>query len=93
MLVATIQLELSIPWANSLKDKRRAVKSLKDKLGNRFNVSVAEVGDLEIWRSSVIGVAAVANDAQFLQSVAQKIVNFVEEFSEANLEDFAIEII
>ena len=93
MLIGIIQLELSIPWANSLKDKRRAVKGLKEKIGQRFNASVAEVGDNEIWRSSVIGIATVGNDAKFLQSACQKIVNFAEEYGDADVADFSIEII
>ena len=93
MLIGIIQLELSIPWANSLKDKRRAIKGLKEKIGRRFNASVAEVGDNDIWRSAILGVATVGNDAKFLQSVCQKIVNFVEEYDDADLADFSIEVI
>ncbi len=93
MLIAAIQIELSIPWAMSLKDKRHAVKGLKEKIRHRFHCSSAEVGDNEVWRSAVIGVAVVGNDAKFLQSVSQKIVNFAEEYPDANVEDFSIEII
>ena len=93
MVIGIVQLELAIEWAMSIKDKRRVVKRLKDRLRNRFNVSVAEVGDNELWRSAVIGVAAVGNDAKFLQSVCQKIVNFVEEYGDAELSDYSIEIL
>jgi uncharacterized protein len=93
MLIGVVQLELSIPWADSLKDKRHAIKGLKQRLHQRFNVSAAEVGDPDAWRSAVIGIAAVANDAQFLQSVCQKVVNFVEEHGDTVLDDFTIEII
>lgn len=93
MLIAAIQLELSIPWALSLKDKRRAVKGLKERLHRRYNCATAEVADNDIWRSAVIGIALVGNDARFLQSMAQKIVNYVEEYNDAVLEDYSIEII
>lgn len=93
MLIGAVQLELSIPWAESLKDKRHAIKGLKQRLHQRFNVSAAEVGDADKWRTAIIGVAAVANDAQFLQSVCQKVVNFVEEHGDTVLDDFTIEII
>ena len=93
MFIGTVQLELSIPWAMSLKDKRRAVKSLKEKLRHRFNASVAEVADNESWRSAVIGIATVANETRFLQSVCQKMVNFAEEFPDAELADYTVEII
>ncbi len=93
MKVGLIQMELSIPWANSLKDKRHAIKGLKQRLHSRFNVSAAEVGANEEYRVAMIGIAAVANDVGFLQSVCQKVVNFVEEHTETNLEDFTTEII
>ncbi|MCA9320273.1 MAG: DUF503 domain-containing protein [Planctomycetes bacterium] len=93
MLIAAIQLELSIPWAMSLKDKRSAVKSLKEKIQSRFRASAAEVGDQDVWRSAVIGIAVVGNDVKFLQSVSQKIVNFAEEYPNTRLEDFTVEII
>ncbi len=93
MLIAAIQIELSIPWAMSLKDKRHAVKGLKEKIRHRFHCSAAEVADNEMWRSAVLGIAVVANDPKFLQSVAQKIINFAEEYPDANVEDFSIEII
>lgn len=93
MLVGIIQLELSIPWAQGLKDKRRAIKGLKERIHRRFNAAAAEVGDNDVWRSAVIGVVTVGNDAKFLQSVCQKIVNFVEENQDARLEDFTIEVI
>lgn len=93
MKVGLIQLELSIPWANSLKDKRHAIKGLKQRLHQRFNVSAAEVGANDEYRTALIGVAAVANDVKFLQSVCQKVVNFVEEHTETNLEDYTVDII
>lgn len=93
MLIAAIQIELSIPWAMSLKDKRHVVKGLKERLRRRYNCATAEVADNDVWRSAVIGIAVVGNDARFLQSVAQKIVNYVEEYQDAVLEDFSIEII
>ena len=93
MKVGLIQLELSIPWANSLKDKRHAIKGLKPRLHSRFNVSAAEVGANDEYQIAILGIAAVANDVQFLQSVCQKVVNFVEEHTETNLEDYTVEII
>ena len=46
-----------------------------------------------MWRSAVIGIAIVGNDARYLQGVAQKIVNYVEEYNDAEVEDYSIEII
>ncbi len=93
MLIAALQLELAIPWAMSLKDKRRAVKGLKERIRHRFKASTAEVGDLDLWRSAILGVVLVGTDARVLEGCCRKIVDYVEEFPNARLEDFALEII
>lgn len=71
--VGLLTLELRLEDAHSLKDKRRVVKGLKDRLRRRFNVSVAEVDDLELWNSAVLAVAAVSKDrlyaGQLLEAV------------------------
>ncbi len=77
MTVGVLRIELAIREAHSLKDKRRVIKSLKDRLANRFHVSVAEVDDLDLWQRAVIGVAMVANDGRFVQSCLDKIVGWV----------------
>ena len=59
LIIGVLQVELSIPWADSLKDKRRAIKGLKEKVKNRFNVSIAEVDQNDVWRTAILGVAAV----------------------------------
>ena len=62
MTVGVLQVELSIPDAMSLKDKRRVVKSLKDRIAHGHNVSIAEVGALDEHRRSILGMAMVSND-------------------------------
>ena len=82
-----------MPDAMSLKDKRRAVKSLKDRIAHRFNVSVAEVGMLDVLRQSEIGVALVTNDSNFAESCLSKIVNLVRATVKLELLDYTIEVI
>jgi uncharacterized protein YlxP (DUF503 family) len=93
MVVGVLRLNLSIPEAMSLKDKRRAVKSVKDRLGARHNVSVAEVEDLELYRSAVLGVAMVSNDRRFVDSCLAKIVDEVRMSSRVNLEGYEVEFV
>ncbi|MEX0980378.1 MAG: DUF503 domain-containing protein [Gemmatimonadota bacterium] len=83
MVVTVITWELSIPGAASLKEKRTVVKSLKDRLGNRFNVSVAETSLHDVWNRAEITVALVATDRRFADSQAEKIDRFVEESGRA----------
>jgi hypothetical protein len=76
MVVGLLVMELSIPGAMSLKEKRRAVKSLKDRLG-RHNVSVAEVGKLDLHRRCDLAVSQVSNDRRFCDECLSKLVDEV----------------
>ena len=72
MVVGVLRLTLYIPGASSLKDKRQVVRKVVDRLRSRFNVSVAEVGDNDIWQRARIGISAVANDHSFVNEVLDK---------------------
>lgn len=92
MTVGVLQLSLLIPDAMSLKDKRRAIKSLKDRLGNKHNVSVAEVDHLDAHRESLIAVALVSNSSRFTESCLSKIVDEVRQNPYVSLVDYEIEL-
>ena len=66
MPVATLTLELAIEHAQSLKDRRQAVRSLKDKLRHGSNVSVAELDEALVWNRATLGVAAISGSAAYL---------------------------
>ncbi|MBI4709654.1 MAG: DUF503 domain-containing protein [Nitrospirae bacterium] len=66
MLVGILTLELHLLEADSLKSKRFILKSLKDRIRNKFNVSVAEVGGNDLWQRTVIGIACVANETRVI---------------------------
>ncbi len=66
MPVAKLTLELSIPHAQSIKDRRQVVRSLKDKLRHGFNVSVAELDDASLWNRATLGVAAISGSSAYL---------------------------
>ncbi len=92
MVVGTLSLVVAIPEAFSLKDKRRVVKSLKDRIAQRFNVSVAEVGDLELHNRAELGVAMVGNDAGYVEGGLQQVVNFVQRDTRCVLDDFSLDV-
>jgi hypothetical protein len=73
--LAVLHLDLHVPQANSLKDKRRIVKSFKDRIAARFNVSVAEVADHDLHRRATVAVAMVSNERRPIESIMQKIIN------------------
>lgn len=66
MPVATLTLELGIEHAQSLKDRRQAVRSLKDKLRHGFNISVAELDEAMVWNRATLGVAAISSSSAYL---------------------------
>ena len=78
MIVGVASWELSVPGAASLKDKRAVLKSLKDRLRQRFNVSVAETGSHDVWQRAELAVAVVGTDGRFVDSVLSKVDRFVE---------------
>jgi len=93
MTVGILQLELSIHDAMSLKDKRRVIKSLKDRLANGRNVSVAEVGALDEHRRSIIGVAMVSNDSRYVRGALDKLVDFVRSVPQVDLMDYQVDLV
>ncbi len=92
MVVGTLQLHLTVPGAQSLKDKRRVIRSMKDRLGGKHNISIAEVGALDEHRRSVIGIAMVSNDRRFTESCLSKIVDEVRGHPTAILSDYELEL-
>jgi len=93
MVVGLLQLDLMIRGARSLKEKRRAIKSYKDRIRARFNVSIAEVGDHELYQRAEVAVACVGTDVPFVQSVLQKVTNLVPYVRNLELVDHYIEIL
>lgn len=78
MWIAVLRLDLLIPGSRSLKDRRQSVRSLKERLRNRFDVACSEVGDLESWNRASLGIAAVANEKPVLQDLADEIARYAQ---------------
>ena len=92
MTIGVLQLEIEIPDAMSLKDKRRVVKSLKDRIAHGHNVSIAEVGALGEHRQSIVAIAMVSNDARYVESELSKLVDFVRLNPQSSLVDYQIDL-
>jgi len=73
MPIATLTLELSIEHAHSLKDRRQVVRSLKEKLRNGFNISVAELDEAVVWNRATIGVVAISNSTAYLSGQLREV--------------------
>ena len=79
MLVGVCRIELFIPSAQSLKEKRGIVKSLKTRIAQKFNVSIAEVEYQDKWQRAVLGVALVGTEEPVMQQTLSFIENFVSQ--------------
>lgn len=78
IFVGICQVELLLPEAQSLKEKRFVLSSLKARIGNKFNVSIAEVDQNDLWQRATIGMALVANERKFIDEVFSKILNALD---------------
>jgi uncharacterized protein YlxP (DUF503 family) len=92
--VGICKIKLRLPDNLSLKGKRQVVKSVTARLKNKFNVSVAEVEDNDLWQLATIGISFVSNDRRFTNEVLSKAVELVVN-SQGNFEmlDYEIEIL
>jgi uncharacterized protein len=77
MVIGVRSFELRLAAAHSLKDKRSVIKSLKDRLHNEFNVSVAETGRHDAWQSAELTVCLVSTDRRHAQSILEAVDSFV----------------
>lgn len=92
MVIGVCTMELHISESGSLKTKRQSLRSLKDRIRNTFNVSVAEVDDNDLWQKATLAVAAVSNDKSHLNQTLDHVVNMVQGVPEISLLDYQIEI-
>jgi len=74
MAVGLITLEIFIPDARSLKDKRQVLRSLKDRLRGHFNVAVAELDHQDLWQRSVVGVVGISSDGRHLEQSMEAVL-------------------
>jgi uncharacterized protein len=93
MPVGLLTLELHIPDAQSLKDKRQVLRSLKDKLRRDFNVAVAELEHQDTWQRSVVGIVTISNEEKHLREVLQKVLDEADGLLGSFLIHQAVEIV
>lgn len=92
MVILSCKVKLRIFSPNNLKEKRRVLKSLLQRMKNKFNISVAEVGDNNLWQSAIIGFATVSNDAKHADEVINKCVDFIDTFGEVEIIEIDVEM-
>ena len=94
MNVGVCKISLRLPENSSLKGKRQILKSITSRIRSKFNVSVAEVDDHEVWQLATIGICCISNNQRYTNQVLSKVVDFVvgSRF-EIEILDYEIEIL
>ncbi len=93
MVVGVCHLDLLIAESNSLKGKRSILKRVIARVKNKFNVSIAEVGNHDLWQSAQLGFCIVGNDKRFINSSLDKVIHFIEELNSAEIVNSEIELL
>lgn len=93
MIVVTGEVYLWANWSHSLKEKRSITKSIIEKAKHKFNVSIAEIDYLDNPQKIAIGFACVSNSAIHATKMAQTVLSFIEQSSDAVVDDSFIEIL
>jgi len=94
MNVGICKIKLRLPENLSLKGKRRVLKSIISRVGNQFNVSVAEVDDHDLWQLATLGICCVSNNKRHTNEILSKIVDFIVNGRfDVEILDYEIEIL
>jgi uncharacterized protein YlxP (DUF503 family) len=93
MTVGIARIQFRLHGNQSLKDKRKVVKSLIEKSRNRFNVAVAEVEDQDVHQRATLGIAVIGSDGRILNSVLDRVVDFMDSLNLAELVGHEMELI
>lgn len=92
MFVCIIKVRIHIFTPHSLKEKRSVIKSLLRKTQTKFRLSIAEIGDNDLWQSSLVGAAIVGNNKRLLEREMDKVLAFMEQDSEIEIVEIQHEI-
>ena len=92
LYIGVLQFTLEIPYAVSLKDKRSVVKPLRDRLRRSFNVSIAEIDDLDVATIATLGAVVAGSDTKHVNSTLDHLLNELREWRDGSLADHQLEI-
>jgi len=93
VVVGVLDIRLTVRGSRSLKDKRRVVRSVKNRLRNRFNVSVAEVGALDMHQSAELAIVQASDDSRYVRGALEQVVSFLRRDREAEVCDYRIDVL
>jgi len=92
MIVGIAKMKLYLPGCHSLKEKRRVLRKIKDRAKSKLSVQISEVDDQDVWQSSELGFSLVGNDNRVIQSIIDKVFDFVVSCGDVQVTDSWSEI-
>ncbi len=93
MRIGILKVTLYIPFCHSLKEKRSVIRSIKDRVRNRFNVSAAETGSNDKWQKAEMGFSMISNSGNHIQSEMEKLIRFLGSVQPVTLTEKEFEIL
>ncbi len=93
MLVGICTIDLIVVDSNSLKRKRQILKSIKDRLRQKYNVSVAEIDHHDLWQKATLGIACVGKERNNVNSVLDRMINSLQRNNSIELLDYSIDFL
>lgn len=93
MIVGAAVVEIHVHGSQSLKEKRGVVRSIVQRLRNRFNVSVAEIGGQDTWQRAVLGIATTGNDRTYLRGQLARVLEAIEDMHLAEVTNSDVEVL
>ena len=93
MTVGVLRLTLFLPENHSLKGKRSVLRTIKARVRNKFNVSIAEASDHDLWQRGVLGIAQVGTDEPFVDAALREVVRYIDDMQIAELGDEQLEFL
>jgi uncharacterized protein YlxP (DUF503 family) len=91
--VGVLRLTLFIPENHSLKGKRSVLRRIKARVSEKFNVSIAECGDHDLWQRATLGISQVGTDQPFVDAALRQVVSFIDGMQVAELGEEQIEFL
>jgi uncharacterized protein len=93
VIIGTCSLKLTIFESDSLKYKRHILKSIIERLKNKFNISIAEIDLNDTWQSAIIGFACVTNNTSHANQIISKVIDFIDMDNRVEISGYNIEIL
>ena len=92
MVVGVLKVSLILPENHSLKGKRSVLRSIQAKVSNKFNISVTECGDQDVWQRAMLGFGVVGSSARIVDATLQQVVAFIDGMKLAELHESDVEL-